>query len=184
MTDLAVACAAWARQFASSEIAVSVHEDSFDLDYGQYVAIQIVPTVLEKAKVEIMIASEAVGFTVECWERLNHRVVAPGVSGPGDARTLDYVAAYLEPGAATLPRTVSLIDAVAKGSLEVQARVYRGRLVASGARIKLGSEVVGLEGPTTGADMLRLVGMGETFELDYVEWAPEMSSLADRVRAI
>lgn len=184
MTDLAVVCTAWARQFASSEIAVSVNEDGFDQDYGQYVAIQVVPTALEKAKVEIMIARQSVGFMLECWERLSNRVFASSASGSGCARALDRVAAFLEPGAATLQRTACLLDAVAKGGLEVQARVCRGRLVGSGARIKLDSEVVDLQGPATGSDMLRLVGMGEIFKLDYCAWAPEMSSLADRVRAI
>lgn len=184
MTDLAVACAAWARQFASSEIAVLVNEDSFDQDYGQYVAIQVVPTALEKAKIEIMITRQSVGFMVECWERLSNRVAAPSASSTGGTRALDRVAAFLEPGTATLQRTACLLDAVARGSLEVQARVFRGRLVGAGARITLDSEVVDLQGPTTGADMLRFVGIGETFKLGYIGWVPEMASLADRVYTI
>ena len=184
MTDLAVTFIAWAQQFASREIAVSVNEDSFDRDYGQYVAIEVAPTVLEKPKIEIMITRQSVGFMVECWQRLSNRVVASNASGPCCDPALDRVAAFLEPGTATLQRTACLLDAIAKGRLEVQARVLRGRLVGSSARIQLESEVVDLQGPATSADMLRLVGMVKTFKLDYCGWAGKMFSLADRIHAI
>ena len=181
MVDLAHACVEWAQQFASDKIAIRVNEDCFDQDYGKFVQIQIIPTALDKARIEIMVSEQSIGFTVECWDRLTSRVVSLGLCASGGARVADRVAAFQEPGAAPPCQTARLLDAIARGDIEVQARAFRSRLVGSGACIRVDSDIVSLQGPATGADMLRLVGAGKSVTLKYLAWIPKMSSLTERV---
>ena len=177
MNDLSSVVIAWARQFESEDIFVMIDTECFDQDYGKYVQIQITPNTLEATKVEIMIVDDTVGFTVECWSRLSRRMEYAIAANDGKADMR--VGAFLEPGVADVHRAACLLDAIVDGNIELEARIHNNRLVGSSANVRIGNEWERLQGPATGSDLLRAVGLVRKVKLTCAQWPSGKISLTE-----
>lgn len=177
MTALIHTCLDWSRSIASDEVCVLENRDMYDTEFGEFDEIQIIPTALSSAKISILVTNgKYLALHVECWERLSKRINA---NSPND-RQRNLVGAYQEFGGDLMVKA-NLIDAIIRGHIEIEARVYRGTLVGTAATIQLASKPVVLPGPALGRDMMKYVGMVDTLPLKYLRYAEELPLLADRI---
>jgi hypothetical protein len=181
LSTLQKRCIGWAQQFASLETIVTVNDQAFDRDYGDFVDICIKPAALDKPMIGMMVLTNELGFTVETWARLQDRITQQASVNShikNGAQVKNFVAAFKEPAASSLDEMTKALDLISKGQFVVRANTFRGRIVGSSAVVKKLPISETVEGPSSGSQMLRAIGIGNTVYFAYVALQLEMVPLA------